>query len=80
MCLVTLNLIGLHIYQDSSKPQRALRKKKFLGNTVTDNYLRVTKQAYRGASMAAQLTSNCGRPSAVNLTAHIPVPKVAPAI
>jgi hypothetical protein len=30
--------------------------------------------------MAAQLTSNCGRPSAVNLTAHIPVPKVAPAI
>jgi len=80
MCFVTLNLVGLRTYQDSSKPQRGLRKKKILGNTVTDNYLRVRTQAQRGTSMAAQLTSNCGRPSAVNLTAHIPVPKVAPAI
>ena len=29
MCLVTLNLIGLHIYQDSSIPKRAPRKNKF---------------------------------------------------
>jgi hypothetical protein len=55
-------------------------KEQILGNTITDHYLTVTEQACRGISMAAQLTSNCGRPSAVNLTAHNPVPKVAPAI
>jgi hypothetical protein len=62
------------------KITKGSQNEKNLGNTVTDNYLRVTKQAYRGTGMAVQLTSNCGRPSAVNLTAHIPVPKVAPAI
>jgi len=60
------------------KTTKGYEKEKIWGNT--HNYLRVTKQAYRGTGMAAQLTSNCGRPSAVNLTAHIPVPKVAPAI
>ena len=61
------------------KTTKGSQKEKNFGKQC-HNYPRVTKKAYRGTSMAAQLTSNCGRPSAVNLTAHIPVPKVAPAI
>jgi len=63
MCLVTLNL---HIYQDSSKQKKGSKKEQILGNTVTITW-GWQKQAYRRTSLAAQLTSNCGRPSAVNL-------------